>query len=224
MQHCRYELLIFDLDGTLLDTGEGIRAALRHTIKELGYPVPTDKTLSAYIGPPIEQAFADLCGLEGEALQEAAKQFRIRYSTHELLTATPYAGIFDLLGRIRALGAKLAIATYKREDYAKKLLRHYGFHHYAPIMHGSDANGFLKKKDIIRLCIEECGAPAPKSTVMVGDTAEDARGAEAAGTDFIAVTYGFGFRTARDALPYAPTAIACSPMELLPYFLKEDKT
>lgn len=220
MHHSRYELAIFDLDGTLLNTAAGIEAALQHTIKELGYTVPCNMSLSDYIGPPIEQAFTELCGLEGEALHAAANRFRVQYSTHDLLKATPYSGIFDLLHSIRALGIMRAVATYKRETYAKNLLCHYGFHNYFAVMHGSDIEGRLKKKDLIRLCIKECGINDPSRTVMIGDTQEDARGAAEAGVDFIAVTYGFGFQAAKDALPHAPTGVAHTPMEILP-FLKQ---
>lgn len=217
MPHCRYDLAIFDLDGTLLNTAEGIEEALRKTLKELGYTVPHDTSLTAYIGPPIEQAFSDLCGLAGDALQAAAHRFRVQYSTHDLCKATPYRGIFDLLNSIRALGIKTAVATYKREDYAKALLCHYKFHNYMSVMHGSDSEGRLQKKDIIRLCMKECGIHDLARAVMIGDTREDARGAAAVGIDFIAVTYGFEFQTAKDALPHAPIGIARTPMEILPF-------
>lgn len=217
MPHSRYDLAIFDLDGTLLNTAKGIEAALWHTLKELSHTVPSEASLTAYIGPPIEQAFSDLAGLEGDALHAAANRFRVRYSTHDLLKATPYSGIFDFLRGIRALGMKTAVATYKREEYALRLLHHFGFHNYFDVMHGSDNEGYLKKKDVIRLCIKECGIYEPRRTVMIGDTSEDARGAAEAGVDFIAVTYGFGFQTTKDALPHAPIGIARTPMEILPF-------
>ena len=220
MHHSRYKLAIFDLDGTLLNTAKGIEAALRHTLKEFSHAVPSETSLTAYIGPPIEQAFSDLAGLEGDALHAAANRFRVRYSTHDLLKATPYSGIFDLLRGIRALGMKTAVATYKREEYAMRLLHHYGFHSYFDVMHGSDDAGRLKKKDLICHCIKKCGVHDLGHVVMIGDTNEDARGAAEAGVDFIAVTYGFGFRTARDALPHAPIGIAHTPMEIL-HFLEQ---
>ncbi len=215
MPHSRYDLAIFDLDGTLLNTAKGIEAALWHTLKELSHTVPSETSLTAYIGPPIEQAFSDLAGLEGDALHAAANRFRVRYSTHDLLKATPYSGIFDFLRGIRALGMKTAVATLKREEYALRLLHHFGFHNYFDVMHGSDNEGYLKKKDVIGLCIKECGIYEPRRTVMIGDTSEDARGAAEAGVDFIAVTYGFGFQTTKDALPHAPIGIARTPMEIL---------
>lgn len=220
MHHSRYDLAIFDLDGTLLNTAKGIEAALRHTLTALGCQMPYDLPLQNYIGPPIEQAFTELCGLEGETLHTAANHFRTQYSTHDLLKATPYSGIFDLLRSIRALGIKTAVATYKRQTYARRLLRHYGFDSYFEVIHGSDGEGRLKKKDLIQVCIKEFGAHDLRRTVMIGDTQEDARAATEAGVDFIAVTYGFGFQAAKDALPHAPIGIARTPMEILP-FLKQ---
>lgn len=220
MPHSRYDLAIFDLDGTLLNTAKGIEAALRHTLKELSHTVPSETSLTAYIGPPIEQAFSELAGLEGDALRAAADRFRAQYSTNDLQKATPYSGIFDLLRSIQALDIKTAVATLKREEYAMRLLHHFGFHNYFDVMHGSDSAGRLKKKDLILLCMKECGNHDPQHAVMIGDTSEDARGAAEAGVDFIAVTYGFGFQATKDALPHAPIGIAHTPMEILP-FLKQ---
>ena len=220
MSPCRYKLAVFDLDGTLLNTGGGIANALSKTLEGLGF-YPHQKTdLTAYIGPPIEVAFRELLGLEGPSLDDAAAQFRHRYRTQDLLTATPYHGIFELLEELRRCKINTAVATYKREDYARELLFHFGFDRYMPVIYGSDTKGLLKKSDIIRRCMASSGIADPKEAVMIGDTGEDARGAAGMGVDFIAVTYGFGFQKAEDAAPYKAVGVASTPMEILPYILK----
>ncbi len=218
MKACRYDLAIFDLDGTLLDTAEGISHALCDTLRELGYGDTKKAELSAFIGPPIELAFRRLLGLEGKTLTDAAARFRYLYRTKHLKKATPYTDIFALLEVLGSLGVKLAVATYKREIYAKELLAHYGFLHRIPVIFGSDSEGLLKKSDLIRLCMKASDVSDPARAIMIGDTAEDARGATEAGVDFIAVTYGFGFHSKADAAPYQTVGVADTPNEILSYF------
>ena len=216
----RYDLAIFDLDGTLLDTTEGVLSSIKYTIREMGFELLDDKALSAFIGPPIQDSFARAYGLEGPILQEIATIFRNRYSTKEyLLLAKPYEGIYELLEQLCARGIRPAVATYKREDYALTLLKHYGFDRYTDIMFGGDHENKLKKKDIIEKCIRVSGVEDRSRVVMIGDTSGDALGAEGMGVDFLGVTYGFGFRTDADVGAFsASVGSADRPMGLLPYF------
>ncbi len=213
----RYDLVIFDLDGTLLDTSSGLLCAIKHTIEVMGFAPLDEKKLDTFIGPPIQDSFARAYGLSGPILQEIAGVFRDRYSTVDLLGATAYEGIFELFDTLRARGVKTAVATYKREDYALKLLCHFGFDRYTEILHGGDHENKLKKKDIIDICIKESGVFDKRRVVMVGDTAHDAVGAAEMGVDFIGVTFGFGFKTAKDAKPHAPVGIANTPLEILDF-------
>ena len=220
MNPCHYKLAVFDLDGTLLDTSRGIADALAHTLKHFGCNDCQAADLSAYIGPPIEVALRDILGLKQSALSAAAAHFRHRYRTKDLLKARPYNGIFELLEALHLHGVTAAIATYKREDYAKELLSHFGFDRHISTVYGSDANGLLKKSDLIRQCMTTSGITEPQNAVMIGDTREDARGAMDTGVDFIAVTYGFGFQKKKDTAPYQTLGVANSPAEILPYILK----
>ena len=190
----KYKLAIFDLDGTLLDTTEGILDSVKHTIKTYSLPMLSDNELCSFIGPPIQLSLNKHYGLEGNKLQEITNHFRTEYSTKNLLKATPYKGIFQLLERLMTKGIQCAVATYKREDYALRLLNHYGFNNYMDIMYGADNENKLKKKDIIIKCIESSGITDYKDVVMVGDTTHDSCGAFELGLDFIGVTYGFGFK------------------------------
>ncbi len=191
----RYELAVFDLDGTLLDTSRGVMSALKYTIKEFGFEMPDNETLRAFIGPPVQDSFARVYGFEGPILQEIATVFRNFYSTKTLLEAELYEGIPELFEELCKRGIKPAVATYKREDYAIDLLKHFGFDKYTDIMFGGDHENKLKKQDIIEKCIVSAGISDISRVVMIGDTVFDAVGAEKIGADFIGVNYGYGFKT-----------------------------
>lgn len=223
MRPYRYDLAVFDLDGTLLDTSRGILAALSDTLAEYGRVDVPDEDLTAFIGPPIEVALRELLGLRDEALDRAASRFRTRYREKHLKKAAPYTGILPLLEMLTALGIQKAVATYKREEYARNLLCHFGFTERIPVIFGSDRAGLLQKSDLIRRCMAASGINDPTRTVMIGDTAEDARGAKEVGCDFIAVTYGFGFTTVEKAKALGPVGIAESPMDILPYVIGKER-
>ena len=190
----RYNLVVFDLDGTILDTTEGVLSAVKYTIQEMGYIMPEDNVLKTFIGPPIQDSFAKTFGLSGDILQKIAGIFRRRYKGSDLLKAKPYEGIYEVFRKLSAQSIISAVATYKREDYAIDLLKAYHFDMYTQIMHGADHENKLKKQDIIRKCISEACIDDYRSVVMIGDTIHDADGASELGIDFIGVTYGFGLK------------------------------
>lgn len=214
----KYNLAIFDLDGTLLDTRAGVLSAVKYTIKEMGYEMPDEETLRSFIGPPVQEAFGRVYGLEGPILQEIATVFRNFYSTKTLLEAVPYDGILELFAELSLRGIKPAVATYKREDYALTLLKHFGFDRYTDIMFGGDHENKLKKKDIIEKCISAGGVSDISRVVMIGDTEFDSVGAENVGADFIGVTYGFGFKTAEDVSRVKSVGSVDTVPELLGFF------
>ncbi len=214
----RYDLAIFDLDGTLLDTTRGLLAAQKYTIRQMGFPMLDDELLKGFIGPPVQDAFAKAYGLEGPILQEIAGIFRDYYSTQTLFDADAYDGIYDLLAALEKRGIKCAVATYKREDYALKLLKHFGFDKHTDIMFGGDHENKLKKKDIIEKCINVAGVTDKSRVVMIGDTVSDALGAELVGVDFLGVTYGFGFKTDEARAQVKARGFADSTLGLLGFF------
>ncbi|MCQ2481964.1 MAG: HAD hydrolase-like protein [Clostridia bacterium] len=189
----KYKAVLFDLDGTVLDTSEGILLSIEQTIEELGLKKIAEEDRFSFIGPPIEWSFEDKCGIEGEALTKACASFRDKYANYNILKAVPYEGIFDLMAALKVRGVKTAIATYKKESYAIGLLEHFGFNKYYDVVHGSDPKGELKKSDIIELCLKEMGIDDYSEVLMVGDSKHDAGGAAAINVDFAGVSYGFGF-------------------------------
>lgn len=198
----RYKLALFDLDGTYMDTSSGVLDAVSYTIKEMNLEEISNEKLKSFIGPPVEFSFRTVFNLSEDKVKEAAAIFRDAYQTRFLFGAEIYDGIVRIADKLRASGVKCGIATYKRESYTMDLLEHFDLVRHFDVIHGSDREGKLSKSDIIMQCIREVGATIAE-TVMIGDTAHDASAAEKLGTDFIAVTYGFGF--SRDGTIDFPT-------------------
>ena len=193
MDKHKYKAVLFDVDGTLLDTSEGIVKSVKETIEHYGLPCPPEEDLLKFIGPPIEWSFEGRCGVTGDRLREVCNYFRDRYSNHNLLLAKPYDGIYELLGYLVKNGIGIGIATYKKQDYAEKLLNAMHFNDYTGHIFGSDYEGKLRKADIINLCIDSLGVEDHSEVLMVGDSNHDANGARLAGCPFAGVSFGFGF-------------------------------
>ena len=213
VQH--FKCVIFDVDGTILDTSEGIFESVEYKIKHFGFHDLTDKQLKEFIGPPIQNSFSSKYDLHGDILQEIATVFRDRYKTYDLLKAKPYDGIYILFSELKKQDITTAIATYKRQDYATELLVKFDFDKYTNIIFGADHENKLKKKDIIELALKKAGITDYHDAVMIGDSDNDAIGANELGINFIGVTYGFGFKTKEDVLKFNPYGVAANVDELI---------
>lgn len=213
----KYDLVIFDVDGTLLDTSEGILTAVRYTIDKFGFQMLSDEKISSFIGPPIQDSFAREYGLKGDILQEIATVFRDYYKKEALFKASPYEGIYEVFQNLEDRKIQSAAATYKREDCAVSLLKHFGFDKYTGNIHGGDHENKLKKTDIIDLCISESGISDKNRIVMVGDSCHDAAGAELSGVDFIGVTFGFGFGRNEDLTKFKAVGYADKAIDILKF-------
>ena len=210
----RYDAVIFDLDGTLLDTSEGLWRSVSYAIEAMKLPKISPEVMRTFIGPPIQKSFARVYGLDEKEAGAAADLFRNRYKDKDILLAKPYDGIFEAIRSLSDAGVRSAVATYKRQDYAEKILVHFGFDRVCDAICGSDFEGKLTKKDIIENAIRQLGVFDKKRAVMVGDSDNDAIGAAETGVDFIGVTYGFGFATGEDIDEYANIGHADSPAKI----------
>ena len=211
--------IIFDLDGTLLDTSEGILESVKYAAGIMDFPELSEETWLKFIGPPVQNSFMKYYGCSEAEAQKAANIFREYYKSNALLKAKPYEGIFELCDLLKANGFNIAVATYKREDYALKLLKHFNFQKYCISMHGADNNNILKKEDIVQICQNEMSA-ANKNCVLIGDTVHDAAAAKKCCVHFLAVTYGFGFITKDDIKDFLYIGIANKPKEIAEILLQ----
>ncbi len=189
----KYKAVLFDLDGTLLDTSEGILASVRYVIEKEGLPPITGGESDKFIGPPIQNSLKKEYNLSSEEATRLAAIFRERYSTVDLCKASLYPGVLEMLSELRKIGCKIGVATYKRMDYASDILDKFDILPLCDCVEGADFEGRFTKKDIINNCIDNLNCPKSE-VLMIGDTENDLIGAQNAGIDFLAVTFGFGFK------------------------------
>ncbi len=208
------EAVLFDLDGTLLNTTEGVLESALYAAKKLGYPELPYETMLTFVGPPIQQSFMKWYGCTAEKAQEAANVFRSYYKENALFKAELYPGIIDLLNELKLRGIKIGVATYKREDYAISILEHFGIAPFCHTMHGADNFNKLTKADIVNICIQELSSQKD-GVVLIGDTEHDAKGAAEAGIPFFGVTFGFGFHSPQDIDVYPNIGYADNAKDII---------
>lgn len=187
-----FSTILFDLDGTLVDSAPDVLEAIAAVLRDAGDPVPRMEL--SIIGPPLEGIFREVCPDADETkIARHVAAFRDLYFGGTFPQSTPYPGIFALLERLRAKGCRLFVATHKPEAAAQRMLTLKGF---MPFLEGVGCTDSLPdrqlcKKDIIRLLMER-HALDPASMVMVRDTALDIRGGNEQGVATIAALYGYG--------------------------------
>lgn len=191
----RYDLALFDLDGTLTDSGTGIVNTLKQVLRDVGCPIPGPEVLRRFIGPPLRNILPEVYGpMTEERTNEIVSRFRTLYDTSGVYENGVYPGIPELLEELRGRGLLLAVATSKPTHAAGLVLDHFGLSprfDYISTADESDAGG--GKEELILPVLRKSGVPAPRA-VMIGDTKYDAAGARKAGTDFVGALYGFGTR------------------------------
>ena len=213
----KIKAVLFDLDGTLLDTSPGVLSSVKYTIEKMGFQSLSEDALEEFIGPPIRKKMAEVYGISDELAGTAMECFRQNYGREDLYKAEAYPGLIELLDELRQKGYLLGVATYKREDQAQSLLEKKGLARFFDVIHGSDADGKLTKADVVNLCIRDLAVP-PQETVMIGDSLNDAVGAKEAGLKFIGVLYGFGFKSEKEIEALDHIGIAENCMGLKKYF------
>lgn len=187
------DAVLFDLDGTLLDSSEGVLDSFYSVVDKLELPHIPQKEVKKKIGSPVQNWFKEFFRLDNNEAQYATDLFREDTLINGAKKATVYSGVYDLFKILKKKQMKIAVATNKREDCAKALLDNFGLANYCDIIHGTDNKGKLKKVDIIEWCIKDLKIER-ENIVLVGDTIYDAQGAYSAGISFIGVTYGVGFK------------------------------
>jgi phosphoglycolate phosphatase len=213
-----YRAVLFDLDGTLLNTSLGVKKSIEYTIKELKLQQLTLEEIRKFIGPPIYQSLQERYNLSDKEAKYATDIFRNIYKERFLFDAIAYPNVFKVLNILKTKGIKIGVATNKREDYTIKLLNHMKISDLCDSIVGSDFENKLTKTDIILKCMKQLDILNEKEVIFIGDTKYDAIGAENCCIDFIGVTYGFGFKTQRDVQEYSSIDCLDNIGELMRYF------
>lgn len=220
MKTC-YKHIIFDLDGTLSDSREGIFNAYNYACEKLNLQRPDKDILMTLIGPPLQKGFADVFGLQGAEIENAVKVFREYYASKGLFENELYDGIKFLLGILDSEGALLYVATSKYSIYANQVLEYFGIAHYFTEIAGADYSGFhASKVDLVAGVLRRNNIRDPFDVVLIGDTRYDIEAAAELGIDSIGVTYGFS--SPDEILDLDPDYIAATPEDLQRILLTSD--
>lgn len=185
--------IIFDLDGTLTDSTRGIGSSIKYSLDKMQLDGFNGVVLDEFIGPPLQQGFKKLFGLNERNTELAVEYFREYYSVHGLLENDPYPGIFEMLEELHFTGKQLFIATSKLEKFAVQISEYFGFAKYIVQLKGADYKGEnATKSTIIAHLLESRQLSPSKKIAMIGDTVFDIEGGKENGLSTMAVLYGFG--------------------------------
>jgi phosphoglycolate phosphatase len=198
--------VIFDLDGTLTDSADGIVASFRHALREVGAEPPAHDDEASLarrlVGPPMHHTLKAL-GLGGRA-DDAFDAYRADYTTRGWAMNRVFDGIPDLLTDLRAAGVRLAVATSKNEVTAKRILEHFGLHHHFEVIAGASQDGTRAAKSAVVAHALAQLEPLPDDVLMVGDRSHDVEGAAEHGIDTVVVEWGYGADDFADAAAASP--------------------
>lgn len=182
--------ILFDLDGTLTDSGPGIMNCARLALEHYGLPIPSDAEMRTFVGPPLHESFIRF-GVPAEEADNAIKIYRSRYIPIGKYENEPYPGIREVLEKLKKLGHTLYVATSKPESMSVDILEHFDLAKYFDIICGASFDrSRSNKEDVITHLLNQCGDYDEK--IMVGDTAFDVIGAKAHGIPTIGVAWGYG--------------------------------
>ena len=185
--------LLFDLDGTLTDPGEGITRSAQYALERLGIEVKDAKELRPFVGPPLQESFQKLYGLDDAAVKAAVAGYREYYSDRGIYENAIYDGIKGLLEKLREAGKVILLATSKPTVFAEIVLKTFHIHEYFSFIGGSELDGSRSRKgEVIGYVLDQMGITELGEAVMIGDREHDVIGAKEAGISSIGVLYGYG--------------------------------
>lgn len=202
--------ILFDLDGTLTDSGEGIINCAILALEHFGLPIPSRETLRVFVGPPLHESFIRF-GVPADRAEEAVEVYRSRYIPIGKFENTPYPGIRELLEKLKTEGHKLYVATSKPEQMSIDILEHFDLAKYFDRICGASLDTSRTDKAAVIAYLQELAGKS-EHTIMVGDTKFDVIGAKKHGIPTIGVSWGYG--TVEDLQEAGSAGIAHSMEEL----------
>ncbi|MEG0806582.1 MAG: HAD hydrolase-like protein [Lachnospiraceae bacterium] len=215
-----YKGIIFDLDGTLLDTQEGVVVSLKETLKELEQTEVEEDIVRQFIGPPLTDSFRQFLGYDEKAATHGAAVFKNYYQKKGIYIAREYPGIKELLKECRDRKITLAVATNKTHENAIKILEYFELSSFFHIIQGNQVNRCTTKQEAIYECMKSCGLKRAE-TLLIGDSIIDGQGAVLTGIDFLAVTYGYGFHKKQELDNVHPVAVCQNTDQIMDYIKGE---
>ena len=188
-----FKYLLFDLDGTLTDSGEGITKAVKYALEYFDIQVEDLNELRKFIGPPLRDSYKKFYDFDDEKAEIGIKKFREYYVDKGIYENKVYDGVEETLKTLKDMGKTLIVATSKPEAHAEIVLNHFDLAKYFDFICGADLEETrVKKSDVIRYALESADIKDSSDAVMIGDREHDILGAKENNLKSIGVLYGFG--------------------------------
>lgn len=189
------ELILFDFDGTIVDTGEGITKGVAYALSGFGIEVTNLSALHAFIGPPLKDSFQEFYNFSDEEVVRATAAYREYYKADGMRQCRPYDGVEVLLRRLREAGKLVLLATSKPQHFAELILKNFDLLQYFDYVAGSTLDEKrTDKAEVIAYALEQYPNMPRERMLMVGDRKYDILGAKTEGLRSVGVLYGFGSR------------------------------
>ena len=186
-----YPVILFDLDGTLTDSAEGIVNSVVYALQQKGIHYENKQELCCFVGPPLQDSFRDFCGFSDEQSKEMVRLFREYFTEKGIYENAVYEGVPEMLEALQNAGCTLAVATSKPEAFAEQILVRFDLAKYFTVIAGASMDGTTKPV-VIRQALQRLGLAASDYIIMVGDREHDILGAKEVGIHSLGVLYGYG--------------------------------
>jgi len=191
--------ILFDLDGTLVDSGDGIINSVVYSLDKLGIAAPERESLKCFIGPPLDDTYMKMFGMNADEAKHAISVYREYYRAKGLYECRVYDGIPELLARLNEAGAVPVVATSKPAVFSRMILEQNGLMRHFAFLSGAELDGRrTDKAEVIAYAMGEMNIPKD-DMIMVGDRSHDVIGAKKLGIPSVGVLYGFGSRDEHEA-------------------------
>ena len=214
----KYSVLLFDLDGTLTDPGEGIRNSVAYALQKYGITVTEQESLNRFIGPPLQEGFQEFYGFSPKEAIRAVGYYREYYRDRGIYENCVYDGMEEVLKVLKQAGRHLVVATSKPEVFARQIISYFHLDPYFEYVAGMELDGGRgTKAEVIEYALEACKVPDRTKVLMIGDREHDVLGAKKAGIDCLGVLYGFG--TEEELLTAGASGITATVEGILEYCL-----
>lgn len=195
MMNRDFRTIIFDLDGTLIDSATGILNSAMYALKKMGIEDVERDSLYQFIGPPLKESFKEFFQMDENEAQQAVDFYREYYKEKGVLEVSLYEGIDVVLKELKKQGKQIMMGTSKPEVFAKRIAEHLNIASYFDLIAGANLEGTRDKKvDVLTYGLGQLGNPNPEEILMIGDRKFDVMGAAELNIDTLGVLYGFGDR------------------------------
>lgn len=189
----KYDIIAFDLDGTLTDPAHGLILSFEYGLKKMGVDFGTKESLKRFIGPPLYDEWRSEFGFTPEQATEALRLFREYFAVYGWWDNEMYEGVPEMLARLKAAGKRIALATSKPEIFARQILNLFNLTEYFDFIGGASTDKTRDKKhEVLEYVLAGLGDPPRDTVILVGDRKYDAEGARLVGIDSMGVSYGHG--------------------------------